>query len=119
MSVSGLLSAKMDKVESRMTSRQRFIYVGVILLLTVCIWGHVSEFFDHWDDTFQTANDIESYAVIVALVAGTAFGVRHIYRKALRRVSADFLPQLLVTIFPTPRTPFLFVVFSPPPPLRI
>jgi hypothetical protein len=98
--------------------RQRFIHIGVILLLTACVWGHVSEFFDHWDNTFQTANDVESGAVIVALIAGAAFCSEHILLRAIRKVSAKFLPQLLVTIFPL-RTPILLVIFSPPPPLRI
>jgi hypothetical protein len=99
--------------------RQRFIHLGVIFLLTVSIWGHVSELFDHWDNTFHTANDVESCGVIVALIAGAAFGFTHILLKAIRKVSAKFLPQLLVTIFSAPRTPFVFAVLSPPPPLRI
>jgi hypothetical protein len=99
--------------------RQKFIHLVAILLLTVSIWGHVSELFDHWDNTFHTANDIESCAVIVALIAGAAFGFTHILLRAIRKISEKFLPQLLVTIFPAPRTSLVFVVFSPPPPLRI
>ena len=49
-----------------------------MLILTLCIWGHVSEIFDHWDNTFQTGNDIEYSTVIVVLIAGAVIAFAHV-----------------------------------------
>jgi hypothetical protein len=49
-----------------------------VLLLTLCLWGHLSEIFDYWDNTFQTGNDIEYSTVIVALVAAAVVGLAQV-----------------------------------------
>jgi hypothetical protein len=57
--------------------QRKLIQLGATLILTLCIWGHVSEIFDYWDNTFQTGNDIEYSTVIVALIAGAGFGIAY------------------------------------------
>jgi len=52
--------------------RARVLHLGTAFILSLCIWGHLSELFDHWDNTFRTGNDIEYSTVIVALVTGAA-----------------------------------------------
>jgi hypothetical protein len=91
-----------------------------MFILTLCLWGHVSEVFDHWDNTFQTGNDIEYSTVIVVLIAGAAIGFAHVAAIVLRRVSVTsyLLPAFIV--YPhAADCPAAFVGHSPPPPLRI
>jgi hypothetical protein len=80
----------------------------------------VSEIFDHWDNTFQTGNDIEYGTVIVALIAGVVIGFAQVAAIVLRTVSATSCPLPLFATYPfvTPG-PTTFIGQSPPPPLRI
>jgi hypothetical protein len=100
--------------------RPRLIQFGTTLILTLCVWGHVSEIFDHWDNTFQTGYDIEYSTVIVVLVTGAVIAFAHVAAALIRRVSAT--PRLL-PYFGSCRVdaPSLtaFVAHSPPRPLRI
>jgi hypothetical protein len=100
--------------------RRRLIQFGTTLILTLCVWGHVSEIFDHWDNTFQTGYDIEYSTVIVVLIAGAVIAFARVVAALIRRVSAT--PRLL-RYFSSCRidAPSLavFVGHSPPRPLRI
>ena len=73
--------------------RRRLIQCGTTLILTLCVWGHVSEIFDHWDNTFQTGYDIEYSTVIVVLIAGAVIAFAHVAATLIRVVSAT--PRLL------------------------
>jgi hypothetical protein len=100
--------------------RRQLLQFGTALILAVCFWGHVSEIFDHWDNTFQTGNDIEYSTVIVALIAGAAIGLAHVSAIVLRTVSATswLLPSFAAYPAATPN-PTAFIGQSPPAPLRI
>ena len=100
--------------------RRRLIQFGAMLILTLCMWGHVSELFDHWDNTFQTGNDIEYSTVIVVLIAGAAIAFAHVAAVVLRRVSATswLLPSFAAYFHAVPN-PAAFIGQSPPLPLRI
>jgi hypothetical protein len=91
-----------------------------MFILTLCLWGHVSEVFDHWDNTFQTGNDIEYSTVIVVLIAGAAIGFAHVAALVLRTVSATshVLPLFAASTFAAFH-PARFIGHSPPQPLRI
>jgi len=100
--------------------RRRLIQFGTTLILTLCIWGHVSEIFDHWDNTFKTGNDIEYSTVIVVLIAGAVIAFAHVAAALIRSVSAA--PCLLPLLGSSPlvaRGLAAFVAQSPPRPLRI
>ena len=100
--------------------RRRLIQFGATFILTLCIWGHVSEIFDHWDNTLQTGNDVEYSTVMVALVAGAVIGFAHVAAIVLRTVSATSYPLPLFAAFPLAvPDPAAFIGQSPPPPLRI
>jgi hypothetical protein len=100
--------------------RRRLIHFGATFIFTLCIWGHVSEVFDHWDNTFQTGNDIEYSTVIVALIAGAALGLTQVVAIVLCTVSAMFwMLSSFVAFHPSPPTPFIPTGYSPPQPLRI
>lgn len=100
--------------------RRQLIQFGTTLILTLCIWGHVSEIFDHWDNTFQTGNDIEYSTVIVVLIAGAVIGFAHVAALVLRTVSAtSYLSLLFAASALAAPSPAPFVGHSPPPPLRI
>jgi|GEM_PF-2069876 len=100
--------------------RRRLIQFGTTLILTLCVWGHVSEIFDHWDNTFKTGYDIEYSTVIVVLIAGAVIAFAQVAAALIRRVSAT--PCLLPLSGSCPligRSLAAFVAHSPPRPLRI
>ena len=98
--------------------RRRLIQFGTVLILTVCLWGHVSEIFDHWDNTFQTGNDVEYSTVIAVLTLGAVIGFAHIAGFSLRTVMSYLLPLFAASPLSTPR-PIAFLGHSPPQTLRI
>jgi hypothetical protein len=100
--------------------RRRLIQFGTTLTLMVCIWGHVSEIFDHWDNTFQTGNDIEYSTVIVVLIAGAVIAFADLAAIALRAVSvtAYLLPLFAASPLAAPSLA-AFIGHPPPQTLRI
>ena len=108
------------EVASNGTMRRHLIHHGTTLILTLCIWGHVSEIFDHWDNTFQTGNDIEYSTVIAVLIAGAVIAFAHVAALVLRSVSAVscLLPLFTACLLAAPR-PAAVIGHSPPQPLRI
>jgi len=100
--------------------RRRLIQFGATFILTLCIWGQVSEIFDHWDNTLQTGNDVEYSTVMVALIAGAVIGFAHVAAIVLRTVSAtSYLLPLFATHSYITLSPAALIGQSPPPPLRI
>jgi hypothetical protein len=81
----------------------------------------VSELFDHWDNTFQTGNDIEYNTVIVVLVAGAAIAFVRVAVLVLREASAvsDWLPVFACSAQLAASKAVDFIGHSPPKPLRI
>jgi hypothetical protein len=85
------------------------------------MWGHISELFDHWDNTFQTGNDIEYSTVIVVLVAGATIAFARVALRVLRNASVTaFLLRAVAAYahFATSKG-VDFIGHSPPIPLRI
>jgi hypothetical protein len=100
--------------------RRKLIKFGTILVLTLCIWGHVSELFDHWDNTFRTGYDIEYSTVIVVLVAGAVIAFVHVLANVIRNVSATHFRLRLFTFYSlVVAISAGFIGHSPPLPLRI
>lgn len=100
--------------------RIRLIQFGTTLILTLCVWGHVSEIFDRWDNTFQTGYDIEYSTVIVVLVAGAVIAFAYVAAALIRRLSATsrLLPYFAAGRVDAPNLT-AFVAHSPPRALRI
>lgn len=100
--------------------RRHFIHYGAILILALCSWGHLSELFDHWDNTFRTGYDIEYSTVIVVLIAGAVIAFAHVLANLLRSVSATHSRSrsfsLYTLVLPIPA---VFIGHSPPLSLRI
>ncbi len=100
--------------------RQKFIHYGTTLVLTLCLWGHVSEIFDHWDNTFRTGTDVEYSIVIVALAAGAVIALARAAATVLRGVGAAiYLASSSAPQASTSPTPATSTIHSPPQPLRI
>ena len=99
--------------------RRSLIQIGAVLILAVCVIGHISEIFDHWDHTLQTGNDIDYSTVIVALIAGAVLGLAHATAMLVRSASVPLrlLPLFVVAFISSPSPSF--TGYSPPPPLRI
>lgn len=100
--------------------RRKLIQLGTTLILMICVWGHVSEIFDHWDNTFRTGYDIEYSTVIVVLITGAVIAFACVTALIIRRFSANAssLPLSVTFVLP-PRNAFAFRGHSPPLPLRI
>ena len=100
--------------------RQQLIHFGAAVILTLFVWGHVSEIFDHWDNTFQTGNDVEYSTVMVVLIAGAVIGFARIAALVVHTGSA--LSYLLPLFSARPlaaKSPAAFICHSPPLSLRI
>ncbi len=91
-----------------------------MLLLALCMWGHASEVFDHWDKTYQTGNDVEYCIVILALVTGAVICFAQVAAILVRRVSviSYLLPFVAACALAEARTGN-FTGDSPPLALRI
>lgn len=99
---------------------RRLIQFGTVLILTLCIWGHVSELFDHWDNTFRTGYDIEYSTVMVVIVAGAVIAFAHALANLLRSVSATHFRSHLSAFYDfVVVIPAGFIGHSPPLSLRI
>jgi hypothetical protein len=90
-----------------------------MLILTLCIWGHVSELFDHWDNTFKTGKDIEYSTVIVVLVAGAVIAFTHVAAVVIRTFSSTSQQSVFASCALTIPSRTAFISHSPPLPLRI
>ena len=100
--------------------RLRLLHFGTAVVLTLCIWGHVSELFDHWDNTFKTGNDIEYSTVIVVLIAGAVVGfVRFAVRVLTARLGALHVRPSLPAVGAARPNSTELIGYSPPLPLRI
>jgi hypothetical protein len=97
--------------------QRSLIRLGTLLVLLICLCGHVAELFDTWDHTLETGSDIEYSSVIVALVAGaivivaaralSMFRGRSISSR-LASVRQGIFQLLLSTgVLPTPSPPLL------------
>jgi hypothetical protein len=100
--------------------RRHLLQFGAFLLLVVCLCGPVAEAFDYWDHTVQTGNDIEYSLVVLALVAGAAFGLAHVAVIAGLTVSStSYTLPPFVSLLSCSAPPPIGTGYSPPPPLRI
>ena len=56
--------------------RSRASSTAAMLVLAICLVGHVAEIFDQWDHTLQTGDDTEYTFVVLALCAGIAYSLK-------------------------------------------
>jgi hypothetical protein len=98
--------------------RPKFIRFGAMLILTLCLLGHVAEIFDHWDNTLETGNDTEYSTIIVALIAGAVLGLARIATLALGAVPATF-DHLCLFVATSPSSPNPVVSINSSPPLSL
>ena len=100
--------------------RRELLQLVAAVVLGLCVWGHVSELFDHWDNTFKTGNDIEYSTVIVVLIAGAVVGfVRFAFMVLTALLGALHVrPSLAAVAVAKPNSTEL-IGYSPPLPLRI
>lgn len=100
--------------------RKTFIQAGSIVILILCLWGHVSELFDHWDHTPQTGNDTEYSTVIAVLAAGAVILFARSLTVWLRgtRATASLKPAAALCA-PLRFIATQLIADSPPCPLRI
>ena len=101
--------------------QQKTLQFVAVVVLALCVWGHVSELFDHWDNTFKTGNDVEYSTVIVVLIAGAVIGFVSVAVTVLTaRLGALYVtsPSLALMAVARPTSTEL-IGYSPPLPLRI
>lgn len=112
------LSVARDCIQRKV--RPRLIQFAAALILTFCLWGHVSELFDHWDSTAKTGNDIEYSTVIVVLTVGVGITLARVAIAVFLRLprSYYFAPFVTASFLGAP-IPGFFIGHSPPQTLRI
>lgn len=98
--------------------RRVLIQFGAVMILTLCIWGHVSEVFDHWDNTFRTGCDVEYSTVIVVLACGAVIAFAHVLANLMPSASAIHF-RWCVFSFYTPVLPMSAVCMGHSPPLSL
>jgi hypothetical protein len=100
--------------------QRKLFQFGSTLILMACLWGHISEIVDRWDNTVQTGNDIEYSTVAVTLIAGAVFWLARVAAKVISAQSVTFfLLPLFVAYLLAPESPAVSIGHSPPQPLRI
>ena len=100
--------------------QRKLLQLVAALVLGLCVWGHVSELFDHWDNTFKTGNDVEYSTVIVVLIAGAVIGfVRLAVLVLTAPLGALHVQSSLAAVAVTRPDSTEPIGYSPPLPLRI
>ncbi len=108
-----------------MSMRAFLLRSAVVIMLAAMLGGHVTELFDHWDQTLRTGQDGDYAIVLIAACAGAAFvtaaSVRFLRR--LLRIFAESAPCIfLFAAVKTPAPEAFAFDLSPPPditPIRI
>ena|SRR5215472_6760900 len=86
--------------------RRTLLHSAVLITLVVMLGGHLTELFDHWDNTLQTGRDIDYSVVIIAVCAGIVFAAAKnligLFRCVPKQDDAPFRPSFsfLRTVFP-------------------
>jgi len=99
--------------------RQKLLQFGAALVLVLSVWGHVSELFDHWDNTFKTGNDVEYSTVLVVLIVGVVIGFVRLTVMFLTGAPTSHLQALLAALVVARPNSTKLIGHSPPLPLRI
>jgi len=50
--------------------RHSLLKFGALLIVAICLGGHISELFDHWENAVISGNDVDYTCVVVAAVTG-------------------------------------------------
>src|SRR5438552_3818825 len=53
--------------------RRILLRPAVLITLAAMLGGHMTELFDHWENTLQTGSDVDYTVVILAACAGVVF----------------------------------------------
>ncbi len=100
-----MLASRVPMRYARMFMRFPLLKVVGLVIVGVCLGGHISELFDRWEPTLVGGNDIDYTCVVVAAVAGAVI----------------VISGMLGRFFPTSPRPLLapltqrgFVVWSTP-----
>ncbi len=97
---------------------RRLVRLAIMLLVLTCLWGHVAEVFDHWDQTLQTGSDSEYSLVLVALAAGAALVLAEQFSIAgLPRLAQS--PAGAAVLSLPPQSPFVVPVTDASPHLSL
>ena len=96
----------------------RLVKVAILLLVLICLWGHVAEIFDHWDQTLQTGSDSEYSLVLLALSTGAVLVLAERLPIVGLSPSAQTRADAAVRILPA-QSPFLLPVTDASPHLSL
>jgi hypothetical protein len=63
--------------------RRSLLKFGGLVIVAICLGGHISELFDRWESTVISGNDVDYVCVVVAAVVGAVIVVSKIFVKLL------------------------------------
>ena len=97
---------------------RRLVKVAILLLVLICLWGHVAEIFDHWDQTLETGSDSEYSLVLLALSAGAVLVLVEQFPVLGRPGPAQCPASAAIRAVP-PQSPLLVPLTDASPHLRL
>jgi hypothetical protein len=100
--------------------RRHILQLAAVAVLLVVFGSHISELLDHWDNTLQTGNDIESAVIVLALTSGSVLVFAGAAVVSIARTRISLTPSPIVRSGDFGFIPLPVATHSPPlPALRI
>ena len=62
-----------SRLSTIVSVRRILLHWAVLIILAAMLGGHMTELFDHWENTLQTGSDVDYTVVILAACAGVVF----------------------------------------------
>ena len=62
-----------SRLSTIVSVRRVLLRPAVLITLAAMLGGHMTELFDHWENTLQTGSDVDYTVVILAACAGVVF----------------------------------------------
>jgi|SRR5579859_1976002 len=81
--------------------RKTLLHSAALVVLAGMLGGHITELFDHWDQTLQTGRDVDYTVVIIAACVGVVFAVgKKLVSGCIRLFSRANLLRIATPKFP-------------------
>lgn len=80
-----------------LSMRSSLLKIGALVIVAVCLGGHVSELFDRWEKAAISGDDIDYTFVLVAAIAGAVLTLAKAAKKLFAH-AAESIPNWLTSL---------------------